>query len=371
MMQRICFLYIDEPYNIYHSISIAIRLHKSINVKVQILCTERNYKFALAILKDNDVVDLQPEIIKPFWHYTLPHYIEIKLQHRYFLFRKYRKILSNYDGIVCSLYNDLLLRKFINKKPKLIFAGHGIANRNYSYDNQIKEFDYILLAGEKEKSIRKTLGQLDNQDYIISGYVKYDICKGRKVDNPFQNTKPIIFYNPHWLKEFSSYYAHGNNILEQFSQQDEYNLIFAPHSLLTTRNRFLIPEIMKYQKYDNIHIDLGSIACHDMTYLKLSHYYLGDISSQALEFLLHKKRPCIYIDVNSIVKSNYEFHTWELGDVITSSNVIIQEIKRSKLQHQKKYSSVQKEAIKKLFLQSEKSSTEIAANGIYNYISES
>ncbi len=371
-MKKICFLYIDEPYNIYHSLSIAIELHRTYRIQVSILCTERNHSIIDETLRDNNTTDLKVKIIRPFWHFTFPHYIEIKLQFRHQLFLRYRRLLSSYDGIVCSLYNDLLLKQYLYKKnpPKLIFAGHGIANRAYSYDDKIKEFDYILLAGKKEKNIRASLNQLKENSYLLTGYVKYDMCRNLKTDKIFQNDKPTVLYNPHWLREYSSFYDHGLSILEQFAHNEDYNLICAPHSLLTTRNKSLIPKINKYKKYKNIHIDLRSQNCHDMTYLKISDIYLGDISSQALEFLLHKKRPCLFIDINNLIKDKYEYHTWALGDVISDSRNITNIIRDMLMDYPDQYQSIQSAILVDLFHQEEKTASAIAAEGIYNYLSK-
>ncbi len=368
-MKKIGFIYLDEPYNIYHSLSIAIELIKSKNISVSILCTERNLK---AITEIIDIKNIDITVLRPHWHFTLPHYIEIKLQFRYLIFSRYKKLLSSFDAIVCSLYNDLLLRRFLAKQSitKLIFAGHGVANRSYSYDDKIKQFDYILLAGKKEEAIRKSLNQLSNIDYTVIGYVKYDICKSLSVHSPFTDDKPIVFYNPHWLRESSSYYDHGYNILEQFSNQNKYNLIFAQHSLLTTRNKSIIKTINKFKDYPNIHIDLGSHSCHNMTYLKLSDIYLGDISSQALEFLLHKLKPCIFIDINDLKETEYEYHTWLLGDVIDNTNNIIDKLRHAIERHNTYYKEVQKEEIKSIFFKDKISATEIAAKGIENYLSK-
>ena len=343
-------------------------MSKNKEVSVDILCTERNIAQVDNIIKEKNASNINVQIIRPFWHFTLPHYLEIKLQHRYFLYKKYKKQLSDYDVIVCSLYNDLMLKQFISSRPKLIFAGHGIANRSYSYDDQIKQFDFILLAGNKEKEIRTSLNQLKDGCYSVTGYVKYEMCKDLITEKIFNNNNPTVFYNPHWLKEYSSFYNHGVSILDQFADNKDYNLICAPHSLLTTRNKSLISTIKKYSKYENIHIDLGSQNCHDMTYLKISDIYLGDISSQALEFLLHKKRPCIYIDVNQLNIDKYEFHSWELGEVVSNSDNIFETINKSNTLHQSKYTVLQMELLKKLFHNESISPSELAAQSIYNYL---
>ena len=369
-MMKICFLYIDEPYNIYHSISIATQLCDYQNIEVHIYCTERNHQALLDILGQSTLEKLKIKIVRPFWHFTLPHYLEIKLQFRYFIYKRYAKLLSSFDGIVCSLYNDLLLQRFVNgDKTKLIFAGHGVANRSYSYSDKIKDFDLLLLAGRKEETIRTKLNQLAEVSYEVIGYVKHEICQSLDFTSPFNDSKPVVFYNPHWLKEYSSFYDHGISILDQFSKDKSCNLIFAPHSLLTTRNQSIKAQILRFEQFDNIHIDLGSNACHDMTYLKLADYYLGDVSSQALEFLLIEPRPCLFIDVNDISGEDYEFHSWELGDVTSNSDDIFKQLEQAAARHKEHYQSVQKSSTTDIFHQTDQQPSQIAADAIANYLS--
>lgn len=370
-MKKICFLYIDEPYNIYHSISIALELHNRNDSEVHLVCTKRNHNALVSLLGSKIISAMHVKIVRPFWYATLPHYLEIKLQFRYVIFRQYRRLLSGFDGIVCSLYNDLLLSRFVDRnKTKLIFAGHGVANRAYSYNDDIKEFDFILLAGQHEESIRKDRQQLVEGRYMTAGYVKHEFCNSLKVKSPFSDDNPVVFYNPHWLKEYTSYFDHGLSILQQFADQKDYNLIFAPHSLLTTRNKSIVNKINAYEVYDHIHIDLGSTACHDLSYLKVADVYLGDASSQALEFLLIEPRPCLFIDINGVALSDYEFHTWELGDVILESDEIVFRIGESYNRHELHYKEIQQESLKRLFYQSDKSPSSIAADGITAYLSK-
>lgn len=369
-MQKICFLYIDEPYNIYHSISIATRLDEYLNVEVHIYCTERNYNVLLDILEESQLDKLRIKIVRPFWHFTLPHYIEIKLQFRYFIYQRYAKDLSSFDGIVCSLYNDLLLKRFVNgDRTKLIFAGHGVANRSYSYDDKITGFDLLLLAGKKEESFRTELNQLSNVSYEVIGYVKNEICATLDYSSPFFDSKPVVLYNPHWLKDYSSFYEHGISILDQFSKDQSYNLVFAPHSLLTTRNQSIKTQILRYEQFDNIHIDLGSNACHDMTYLKIADVYLGDASSQALEFLLIKPRTCLFIDVNTQSSGDYEFHSWSLGDVVSTSDNMIGQLHNAMVRHSDHYESIQKSSIEDIFYQTDQQASQLAADAITQYLS--
>jgi len=327
----------------------------------------------LELLPKDIVHKINLKEVRPFGYLKLPHYIEIKLQHRTIIFWKYKNLLSKMDAIVCSLYNDLAIRKQLKNefRTKLIFAGHGIANRAYSYDPKISQFDFVLVAGKKEEEIRIQKNQLAAEQFNTVGYLKFDIVKEIKPPTIFQDSKPVILYNPHWELHFSSFVSYGFSILDYFSKSKTYNLIFAPHSLLTVRNKSYLPRINKYSNYDNIHIDLGSEKCNDMSYTKMSDFYLGDISSQVLEFLHYKKRPCLFIDVTGKYEHNkdYEFHSWKLGDVITKLESVGEAIENSFANHEELYLEKQNQAVDRIFLSDSKTASEIATEAIDKYLS--
>lgn len=368
MKKKICFIYLDEPYNIFHSLSLATELNKSPHIDLEIFATPRNIEF---LEKFSSLAhELKRTSVRPHWYVQLPHLMEIKLQFRPSIFIKYRKKLASFDAIVCSLYDDDVLRKYLGTKtPKLIFAGHGVANRAYSYLNKIKAFDYLLLVGEREHKERLQRDQLTHNNHQVTGYLKYEICKSLKSDDSFKESKPTILYNPHWHKDYSSFYQYGFQILDFFENQDEYNLIFAPHQLLTVRNKNLITKLEKYTKSKTIHMDLNSFRLSDMSYTKAADLYLGDSSSQALEFMLHRRRPCIFLRSN-FNKHNIseQLHSWEGGMVLDSFTNIKAIINTAFDNFESIYLEKQNQLVSNIFYQEEKMPSKVATQGILEYL---
>jgi len=82
----------------------------------------------------------------------------------------------------------------------------------------------------------------------------------------------------------------------------------------------------KYSRLPNIHIDKGSPASADMTYMLAADIYLGDVSSQVYEFLLDSSqvyefllepRPCIFLNPHGVDwEDDPSYAHWKLGQVV-------------------------------------------------------
>ncbi|PTM07825.1 MAG: glycerophosphotransferase, partial [Bacteroidetes bacterium] len=181
---------------------------------------------------------------------------------------------------------------------------------------------------------------------------------------------PIILYNPHFINEFSSWDKFGVEILDLFYNNPKYNLIFAPHiHLFKARgNRDASVIDKKYFNSPNIHIDLGSEKSVDMTYLKISDLYLGDVSSQVYEFIIIP-RPCLFLNPNQIdYKDNYTFRTWKCGHVINTIDNLKIDLEEAILNFSK-YEEVQKEITNENFYFEEGSTaSQRTAKAIISYL---
>ncbi len=187
----------------------------------------------------------------------------------------------------------------------------------------------MLVAGEaiRERLVREAGVPADRMSVV--GYPKFDLLPATPARLPIQaNGRPTILYNPHVAPHLSSWYRDGRAILEYFARSERYNLIFAPHMMLFHRKMTVtidpprvhfagsIPRHIR--EAPNIHIDLSSPACADMTYTIAADIYLGDVSSQVYEFLLHP-RPCVFFDSHGHASPNDESYAhWRTGEVVRS-----------------------------------------------------
>ena len=201
----------------------------------------------------------------------------------------------------------------------MIRVRHGAGDRDGVFDERLRAFDFMLLPGQKYVDRLRGLGLLPDGGYALAGYPKFEVIKGfnRPVPRLFANDRPVVLYNPHFDATQSSWQTMGLQVLDYFATHPEYNLIFAPHLVLfkrRLRHGAFLPRT--YRRVPNIHVDLGSSASVDMSYLRAADIYLGDVSSQVYEFLL-QPRPCIFLNAHAIVwKNNPAYAHWHLGQVV-------------------------------------------------------
>ncbi len=298
-------------------------MYKNKNLDVQIITyKDGNHEYLFKLLKIFDI-PLDVVVLAPTYKYRE---ILNKLRKRkrpsiHFLFKKNRKFLSKYHILVYNTARQSYMVKYRGKKnyPKLVFLDHGSGDRNYIYNEKILDFDLICLAGNKVLDMCRSSADFSKTNIQVCGYQKFETVKfENKNIEIFKNNKPTILYNPHFLKGISSYYKKGKEVLDFFYENDNYNLIFAPHIILFNRKEHLKREEFnkKYNKKNNIHIDLGSVNSVNMQYVLLADVYLGDVSSQVYEFLI-KPRPCIFVNSHNVDWENDKHYAnWKLGKVI-------------------------------------------------------
>lgn len=224
------------------------------------------------------------------------------------------------DALVSPERNCLQLRtRFGVQDLKMIHIRHGAGDRQGGFDHKSGAFDLTLLPGQKYVDRLTELGILAHERYAVIGWPKFEVIQKMKREIPrfFDNDKPVVVYNPHFDQSVSSWGTSGLEVLDFFQHNPDYNLIFAPHVVLfkrSKRHKSYLPK--KYYSVPNIHIDTGSSASGDMTYMLAADIYLGDVSSQVYEFLL-KPRPCIFINGHKVDWQDSPFYLhWQLGQVV-------------------------------------------------------
>lgn len=261
--------------------------------------------------------------LAPPWHYQLIDPIVSKWS-----FRRKKEVLKHsldffagLDALVAPERHCMKLRtQFGLTDLILIHTRHGAGDREGGFDDRSGAFDLTLLPGQKYADRLKELGHLaDDSAYAVTGWPKFEVIRGlgKTRRQLFQNDNPVVVYNPHFDQRVSSWQPLGRKVLEWFAVHRDYNLIFAPHVVLFKRRRrhgASLPS--KFRCLPNIHVDLGSPASADMTYMLSADIYLGDVSSQVYEFLL-EPRPCLFLNGHGVEWRNNPFYFhWTLGQVI-------------------------------------------------------
>lgn len=262
------------------------------------------------------------KLLRPAWWYPLIDPVVSKFA----FMRKDRILKDNLDffaGLDVLAAPDLHCRRLRTKHKlknlKLIHTRHGAGDRKVASDTSLALFDFVLLPGRKCAGRFSALGYLHPGHYAISGWSKLEVMRALnpKPRRFFDNDNPVVIYNPHFDQRVGSWARMGRSVLDFFLANPSYNLIFAPHLVLFKRAwRHRASLARKYRRASNILIDTQSDALADMTYLFAADIYLGDVSSQAYEFLI-EPRPCVFLNAHGVSwESDPHYTHWRFGPVI-------------------------------------------------------
>ena len=342
--KKIAFIFINEIHHLYHFISVAKELSEANDV--YILTYRSTNPFLYKVIENYNAKKIIVKELPTYFFRSFTDKLKArKIPRRGFWIKKNKDyILKNFDAVVFTDYYHQYLKKSRRENsPKLLKFPHGMPGRAYSYNKDQLDFDFQLLIGKYQYQQFKKLGLLGEHPVII-GYPKLDCIKHKTPFSYFKNNNKTVLYNPHFDPNYSSWYKFGINILNFFYNQEEYNLIFAPHINLFqgSKNKNIIPQHL--YEAENIYIDLGSEAGVDMTYTRSADIYLGDVSSQVFEFILNP-RPCVFFNAHNFnYHKNPNFRFWRCGPVISDfdENHFNEVLKKGR-QHFKEFKKIQEE----------------------------
>ncbi len=322
-IQKIGIIYFDERHIIPHFITVVKELFLNNHFEVEILTYQAKHSYLYELLEENNLPKTLVKQLPTYRYRKISEKIKgRKIPSSLYLFKKHKNMLLSYDALIFNDINhEYLYSKRQGISPKFVLLMHGAGDGVYmiakQYESSISKFDLICTSGKKVTEFFDKM-HLPSTKIAVCGYQKFDLINNKSIPKFFDNNKPTVIYNPHFKKELSSWYQFGLPILEYFYQNDDYNLIFAPHINLFNKKGFLKSDIIpqKYFDTENILIDLGSKHSVNMGYTLSANIYLGDVSSQIYEFL-YMPRPSIFInayDINWI--NNPHYKNWHLGKVI-------------------------------------------------------
>jgi hypothetical protein len=295
------------------------------------------------------------------------------------VYRDNLEFFRSLDVLVVAEKTSLILRKAHHlMRPLLVHTRHGAGDRAIGFDRHSAGFDHVLCSGEKirERLIRDA--GVPAGDISVVGYPKFDIVQPSVRLMSGLPDKPVVLYNPHPSPHLSSWYQHGRAVLDFFIDNDDYQLIFAPHVMLFER-RFVVtidrlridrPGRLheRYLRSPNIHIDLGSRASTDMSYTLSADIYLGDASSQVYEFL-YRPRPCLFLNSHAHSwQGNPNFEHWNAGPVIERPDQLAAGLRQARASHADTYLPVQQQMRARSFDVSDRPSSQRAADALLRFM---
>jgi len=280
--------------------------------------------------------------------------------------------LNRFDAIAVPERTSLMLRRMGVRRPKFIHLDHGAGDRAVGFDRRIAQFDFVLMAGEKHRERLARAGLIRPGCHAVIGYPKFEAADAARDRgwHPFPgDRRPVVLYNPHFT-QLGSWEKLGEAVLAAFADQDEYNLVLAPHVRLLdgkgARRRF--DEIVsRYSGHPRIYVDAGSDRSIDMTHTTLADIYVGDVSSQVYEFL-RKPRPCLFLNANDVDwRGDENYRHWNFGAVVRDAGQIMDEVRRAQADHHL-HVEAQRAGFAETFSAGDACDSERAADAIGSYL---
>lgn len=321
---RICFLYIAQPHQVWHSLSTAVALARGWpEIQVEIAATSAGHlDYIQGMLDGLGGAPVTLRLLPPAWLRKLsknappPKALMLALN---------AARLSTYDAVVTPERTTALLRKLGVRRTALVYTQHGAGDRGGPFEPRLRAFDLVMAAGPKQRDRMVDEGWVRPEACAMVGYPKFDLVDALPPSAvpAFEKPLPTVVYNPHFHETLGSWPAFGLSILEQFAADERFNLVFAPHvRLFETASEADHRAVARFEGHPRIHIDLGGPAAFDMTYTRSADLYLGDASSQVYEFLRAPK-PCLFLNpAHADWKGDESFHHWRYGPVLETAERI-------------------------------------------------
>jgi hypothetical protein len=322
----------DQIHQVAHSLPIAAELARQASAQ-QIVIATTNRRLTDEVRRQLAAMGVTLPIVqlglrRPFTRFASRHLEPVLPIAKVGIYRDNLDFFGSLDALVVAEKTSLLLKsRYGLKGLRLIHTRHGAGDRAIGFNKASAGFDHVLVSGPKvrERLIREAGVAPERLSTV--GYPKFDLAPPVPPRLRFQdNGRPTVLYNPHVSPHLSSWYRHGRAVLEHFLNDDRYNLIFAPHVMLFHRRFVLTIDRLRLDRpgpidrrvldAPNIHVDLGSRACTDMTYTAAADIYLGDVSSQVYEFL-HRPRPCLFLNSHGVPwRDDVNYAHWQAGRVL-------------------------------------------------------
>lgn len=223
--------------------------------------------------------------------------------------------------VLCAERTSLWLPALLPLRARFVDTSHGAGSMSARRGRRRRASALTLVPGERERQAYLELG-FDPRRVVAIGYVKQAFRQRSNAAPAFAEPRPILLYTPHWQAHRSSWPAWGAQIVEMLAEQSRFNVILAPHQRLVERAPEVRAVLESVAALGHVHCDLDSFAMVDGSYTAAADLYLGDTSSQVLEFVM-QPRPCIFLNPQRVAwREDPAYAQWAMGAVVESLDAL-------------------------------------------------
>lgn len=335
---KIAFVFIAEAYQVYHAAAVLFALRNHPGVEVDVFHNDPETPAQLDRLAGAHGV--APVISQPLARGLAGSAIQavriLGLAKPQVLARN-EAMLRDYDAIIST--EDAIVRLFRGEaeaaRPKRILIPHGPVQRSVPSHPSRIGCDLILVKGpaDVEAYLRGGFGR---EGHIAAvGYPKLVSTRllGAARTQLFANDDPIVLYNPHKERRLRSWDAFFEPMMREFAGDRSMNLIVAPHIKLFRRRSEAERRRLRARSAATILVDPGSNRSLDNSYTEAADIYVGDVSSQVMEFIA-RPRPCVFLNPHRVAwRDDPYFAAWRMGEVVERPEELMPAIRRAPALH--------------------------------------
>lgn len=247
--------------------------------------------------------------------------------------------LARVPVVVCAEQTSLWLPTLLPLRTRFVKTSHGVGSMSARDDRRRRSAWRTLVPSERERRTYLDRG-MPPERIVATGYVKTAFRQRTDTAPVFAESRPILLYNPHWQAHRSSWWRWGEQVVRHVLADGRWNLIFAPHQRLVERAPEVRALCTELRRRGDVLCDYESFATVDGSYTAAADLYLGDTSSQLLEFLT-RPRPCLFLNALDVRwEGNPSYAMWACGEVVTTLDALVPALARAPELHGR-YSEVQ------------------------------
>lgn len=215
---------------------------------------------------------------------------------------------------------------------RFVKAAHGAGSMMARSDPRRRAAYRLLVPAPGEKRRLVALGIAAERIEVV-GYVKSGFRAPARSTPLFAEPRPVVVYAPHWQRHRSSWWRWGREIAALLAAQSRFNVILAPHQRLLETAPEARRVLAAFAALDHVHVDLDSFATVDGSYLQAADIYLGDTSSQVVEFIA-RPRPCVFLNPAAAAwRGDPDYGFWECGEVVDDLGAVSGALDRAATEH--------------------------------------
>jgi hypothetical protein len=240
--------------------------------------------------------------------------------------------LARAAAVVCAEQTSLWLPTVLPFLPPFVKTSHGVGSMSARDDRRRRAAAVMLVPGERERRSYLMRG-FDPNRVVATGYVKASFRQRAFTRPVFPDARPVVLYAPHWQAHRSSWPAWGEAVVRRLADDGRFNAILAPHQRLVETAPEVRDVLASVAGRPNVHVDLNSFALVDGSYTEAADIYLGDTSSQVVEFLV-RPRPCVFLNPGRVAwQGDPAYDQWRCGEVVEALDEALPALARANPRH--------------------------------------